>query len=63
MPRSQRFTQYIRELAYTEHFKPDERDERPDDVLARETAEERQVSAWSATSYLGYVPFRVDSPG
>jgi hypothetical protein len=63
MPRSQRFAQYIRQLAYTEHFQADERDERPDDVLAREETESRQVGAWSATSYSGYVPFRVTNTG
>jgi hypothetical protein len=63
MPRTQRFTQYIRQLAYTEHFQTDDRDQRPDDVLARETDEGRQISAWSATSYSGYVPFRIDSMG
>jgi hypothetical protein len=63
MPRTQRFTQYIRQLAYTEHFQTNERDERPDDVLAREDSESRPVSAWSATSYSGYVPFRVTNTG
>jgi hypothetical protein len=61
MPRTQRFTQYIRQLAYTEHFNADKRDERPDDVLAREETESREVSAWSATSYSGYVPFRIST--
>lgn len=63
MPRTQRFTQYIRQLTYTEHFQTDDRDQRPDDVLARETDGGRQISAWSATSYSGYVPFRIDSTG
>lgn len=63
MPRTQRFTQYISQLAYTEHFQNRERDERPDDVLARESDEGRQISAWSATSYSGYVPFRISNTG
>ena len=63
MPSTQRFTQYIRQLAYTEHFQADDRDERPDDVLAREETESRQVGAWSATSYSGYVPFRISNTG
>jgi hypothetical protein len=63
MPRTQSFSQYIRQLAYSEHFQPDERDERPDDVLTCDAAENRQVGAWSATSYSGYVPFRITHPG
>jgi hypothetical protein len=63
MPRSQRFAQYIRQLAYTEHFHADDRDERPDDVLAREETQSREVGAWSATAYSGYVPFRISSTG
>jgi hypothetical protein len=63
MPRNQRFGQYMQQVAYTRLFQPEERDERPDDVLARESDEGRKISAWSATSYLGYVPFRISSSG
>ena len=57
----QRFTQYIRQLTYTDLFQAEERDERPDDVLPREIDEGRQNGAWSAMSYSGYVPYRISS--
>jgi hypothetical protein len=63
MPRTQRFGQYIQQVAYTQLFQTEERDERPDDVLARESDDVRQISAWSATSYSGYVPFRIYNSG
>jgi len=39
-------------------FKPEQRDLRPDDVLARETGPATSFAAWSATSYSEFVPYR-----
>ena len=60
MPRSQRVAQYIQRLAYENLLQPHERDEKPldDDALLREPAPTPQYSAWSATSFYTYVPFR-----
>lgn len=63
MPRTQRFAQYIQQLAYANLFQPEERDERPDDVPTREGDGTRQYSAWNATSFSGYVPFRGPTNG
>ena len=60
MPRSQRVAQYIQRLAYENLLQPHERDEKPLDVdaLLREPAPTPRYSAWSATSFYTYVPFR-----
>jgi hypothetical protein len=63
MPRTQRFALYVQQLAYTKLFETEEREERPDDVLPREDDQGSHYSAWSATSYLGYVPFRGPTNG
>lgn len=58
----QRFTQYIRQLSYTEHFQTKD-DERPEDVLAPEKGDRREAGAWSATAFSSYVPFSVVRSG
>jgi len=58
MPRTQRFVQYIQQLAYESLVQHEERDERPDDVLQPEPSAAPTYSAWSATSFASYVPFR-----
>ena len=57
MPSTRRIAQYIQQLAYESLFKPEEREERPDDAPS---APEKipNYPTWSATSYLSYVPFR-----
>jgi hypothetical protein len=60
MPRSQRVAQYIQRLAYENLLQPHERDESPldDDPRLREPVPTPHYSAWSATSFYTYVPFR-----
>jgi hypothetical protein len=61
MPRSQRVAQYIQRLAYENLLQPHERDERPlddDDARLRDSVPTPHYSAWSATSFYTYVPFR-----
>jgi hypothetical protein len=61
MPRSQRVAQYIQRLAYENLLQPHERDERPpddDEAQLREPTPTPHYSAWSATSFYTYVPFR-----
>jgi len=60
MPRSQRVAQYIQRLAYENLVQPRELDERPvdDDATLREPQPTPHYSAWSATSFYTYVPFR-----
>ena len=60
MPRTQRVAQYIQRLAYENLIQPSERDERRDDQepLLREPAPTPNYSAWNATSFSTYVPFR-----
>ena len=60
MPRTQRVAQFIQRLAYENLVQPDERDEpRADDAaLARAPEATPSYSAWNATSFSGYVPFR-----
>jgi len=47
-------------VAYENLLQPYERDENPhdDDALLREPAPTPHYSAWSATSFYTYVPFR-----
>ena len=59
MPRTQRFVQYIQQLAYESVWEQEGRDERPDDVLAPAPSPEPNYAAWNATSFASYVPFRV----
>jgi hypothetical protein len=63
MPRTQTFAQYVQRLAYADLFEPEERDERPEDVPAREGDASRQCAAWNPTSFSGYVPFRGPTNG
>ena len=57
MPRTQRFVQYIQQLAYQSLVQHEERDEKPEDVLSPPAAEPN-YAAWNATSFATYVPFR-----
>jgi hypothetical protein len=57
MPRTQRFVQYIQQLAYENPWQYDEHDERPEDVLSPPEPE-LKYAAWNATSFASYVPFR-----
>jgi hypothetical protein len=57
MPRTQRVAQYIQRLAYESLFQPEEREERPEDVLTS-APETPNYASWSATSFSEYVPFR-----
>jgi hypothetical protein len=65
MPRTQRVAQFIQRLAYENLFQPDERDEpRSDqDVPARPPQATPSYTAWNATSFSGYVPFRGPTNG
>lgn len=57
MPRAQRVAAYIRRLAYESLLQPEEREERPEDLLrVRESSP--NYPSWSATSFSVYVPFR-----
>jgi hypothetical protein len=60
MPRTQRVAQFIQRLAYENLVQHDERDERPADEFAssREPEPTPSYSAWNATSFSSYVPFR-----
>jgi hypothetical protein len=60
MPRTQRVAQFIQRLAYENLFQPDQRDDpRTDrDSLPRPPEASPSYSAWNATSFSGYVPFR-----
>jgi len=58
MPRTQRVVQYIQRLAYESLYQPEERDERPEDVLTPAPSAEPSYTAWNATSFAAYVPFR-----
>jgi hypothetical protein len=57
MPRTQRFVQYVQQLAYENVWEQEERGERPDDVLSPPEPEPK-YAAWNATSFASYVPFR-----
>ena len=57
MPRIQRFAHTIQRLTYVNFFKPEQREERPEDVLVREREAPSSFAAWSATSYSGFVPY------
>jgi len=59
MPRTQRFKQYVQQLAYESLWQQEERDERPEDVLQREPKPTPNYAAWNATSFASYTPFRV----
>jgi hypothetical protein len=58
MPRTHRVAQFIQRLAYENLVQADERDERPDDASPRSPQPTPSYSAWNATSFSGYVPFR-----
>ena len=58
MPGTQRVAQYIQRLGLRSLFQPEERDERPEDVLPRSPQPTPHYSAWNATSFSVYVPFR-----
>lgn len=58
MPRTQRIVQYIQQLAYENVWQQEERDERPADFLPPAPAPEPSYTAWNATSFASYVPFR-----
>jgi len=60
MPRTQRVAQFIQRLAYENLVQHDARDERPADEYAspRDPAPTPSYSAWNATSFSSYVPFR-----
>jgi hypothetical protein len=63
MPRTQRFAQYIQRLAYESLFRPDERDERPEDASPRAPEPAPNYPSWKATSFATYVPFREPDNG
>jgi hypothetical protein len=65
MPRTQRVAQFIQRLAYENLFQPDDRDEPRSDreESARAPAMTPSYSAWNATSFSGYVPFRGPTNG
>ncbi len=56
MPRTQRFVQYIQQLAYESLVRHEERDEPPEDVL-RASSPPPSYASWNATSFASYVPF------
>jgi len=58
MPRTQRFVQYVQQLAYESLWQQDERDERPEDVPPAPSPVPN-YGAWNATSFASYTPFRV----
>jgi hypothetical protein len=58
MPGTQRFKQYIQQLAYESLWQDEERDERPKDVLTPAPSPTPNYAAWNATSFASYVPFR-----
>ena len=58
MPATQRFKQYIQQLAYESLWHHEEHEERPDDVLAPAPSPTPNYAAWNATSFASYVPFR-----
>jgi len=61
MPNTQRVAQFIQRLAYENLVQADERidrDERPADASPRSVEPTPSYSAWNATSFSSYVPFR-----
>ena len=58
MARIQRVAQYIQQLAYESLFQPEEREDRPEDVVQRAPAPTRNYADWSAASFSVYVPYR-----
>ena len=62
MPRTQKVAQYIQRLAYESLIQHTERDERPEDA-PRAPEPTTNYSAWNATSFAAYVPFRNPTNG
>ena len=62
MPRTQRFVQYIQQLAYENLWEQESRDERPDEVPPP-PASASSYAVWNATSFASYVPFRDPTHG
>jgi hypothetical protein len=58
MPATKRIAQYIQQLTYQGLFQPEERDERPEDVLPRSPELAPSYATWNATSFAIYTPFR-----
>ena len=58
MSRPQRIAQYIRNLAFESLIEHEQQDVRPEDAPPGATERVPNYSAWSASSYAVYVPFR-----
>jgi hypothetical protein len=63
MPGTKRIAQYIQRLTYQSLFQPEEREERPDDVLAPAPEVTLSYATWNPTSFATYVPFRSPTNG
>ena len=63
MPRTRRFAQYIQKLAYDSLYRPDERDEWPEDASLRAMEPRPNSPSWKAVSFATYAPYREPDQG